>query len=772
MSCMQNIYETFEFNKIKEFINEYTKTEVGASKVNNLLMLKNYDEVNNALEDLKEVTSLIIRFGTFPIQNSADAFKLIEMAKKTGILTPHDFYMIANDVATMAAISEYIKKIDVSYPRIQEKASRFADLSSLEKEIRRIITTSLTVDDKASVKLSEIRNDLRKAYRQLETKGASLAYQYAQYLSDENPTIRDGHFVLPVKTTQKSKVLGAIYDVSDTGNTTFIEPLEIITLNNQITALKVEEADEIRRILKQLTNLVLLQEDEVLRNNEIIGELDFLQAKGLYAKEINAEIAEFTSKEQILELINARHPLLDKNKVVSNSYYFDSIKRIVIISGPNAGGKTVSLKTVGLLVLMNQCGLALPVHKARLSYFAHIYIDIGDNQSISDNLSTFSAHMSHIGEITSLAKGKDLVLIDELGTGTDPREGEAIALGVINSLVRAHSFCFISSHFSSLKEYALTHPNIENSSMIFDEENLIPTYIFKMGVPGKSYGIEVASRYGIKEEIIKDAKKHLENSSSYKNDELMKVLQKKVENASKLEASLKKQTIEVEQETKRLQIDRKNLEEKRQKLLSSVEEEKEDLINETKEKIDEVIKVLSQGDIKLHDVIELKKKVEELEAKEEVEVFNEDIKINDTVSVPSLDLEGIVKRIKDNKATVASTSGISLEIELNRLHKINRNFSKGTIKTKNITQLDLRSVPLELNIIGLHVDEGKEKLVKYLDDCRMKHMSKVRIIHGFGSGALRRMVHEYLKTQKDLTFTLADGYEGGGGATVVKFNDR
>lgn len=769
---MQNVYETFEFNKIREFINEYTKTEVGANKVNNLLMLKNYDEVNNALEDLKEVTSLIIRFGTFPIQNSADAFKLIEMAKKTGILTPHDFYMIANDVATMAAISEYIKKIDVSYPRIQEKASRFADLSSLEKEIRRIITTSLTVDDKASVKLSEIRNDLRKAYRQLETKGASLAYQYAQYLSDENPTIRDGHFVLPVKTAQKSKVLGAIYDVSDTGNTTFIEPLEIITLNNQITALKVEEADEIRRILKQLTNLVLLQEDEVLRNNEIIGELDFLQAKGLYAKEINAEIAEFTSKEQILELINARHPLLDKNKVVSNSYYFDSIKRIVIISGPNAGGKTVSLKTVGLLVLMNQCGLALPVNKARLSYFTHIYIDIGDNQSISDNLSTFSAHMSHIGEITSLAKGKDLVLIDELGTGTDPREGEAIALGVINSLVKAHSFCFISSHFSSLKEYALTHPNIENSSMIFDEENLIPTYIFKMGVPGKSYGIEVASRYGIKEEIIKDAKKHLENSSSYKNDELMKVLQKKVENASKLEASLKKQTIEVEQETKRLQVDRKNLEEKRQKLLSSVEEEKEDLINETKEKIDEVIKVLSQGDIKLHDVIELKKKVEELEAKEEVEIFNEDIKINDTVSVPSLDLEGIVKRIKDNKATVASTSGISLEIELNRLHKINRNFSKGTIKTKNITQLDLRSVPVELNIIGLHVDEAKEKLVKYLDDCRMKHMSKVRVIHGFGSGALRRMVHEYLKTQKDLTFTLAEGYEGGGGATIVKFNDR
>ena len=769
---MQDIYQTFEFNKIKEMLNEYTKTSLASKRIFSLTMYKSISEVNDALEDLKEMTSIILRFGPLPIENSVDAIEMIEMAKKTGILTPHDFHMIDNDIMTMIHLNEYIKKIDVSYPRIQLKISNFCDLSNLQRAIRRVITNSLTVDDKASGKLLEIRTDLKKLTRQLESKAASLAYQYSDYLSDENPTIRDGHFVLPVKTAYKSKVLGAIYDISDTGNTTFIEPLEIITLNNQITGLRLEENEEVRRILKELTSLLLLQEDEVISNNKIIAELDYLSAKAFFAKEINGEIATLSQKNQIIELLDARHPLLDAKKVVSNSYYFDEDKRIVIISGPNAGGKTVSLKVVGLLVLMNQCGLPLPVSKATLSYFPHIYIDIGDNQSISDNLSTFSAHMSHIGEITRVAKGKDLVLIDELGTGTDPKEGEAIALGVIESLIKSHSFAFISSHFSSLKEYALTHPNIENSSMIFDEDKLVPTYKFKMGAPGRSYGIEVASRYGVSEDIINNAKNYIASHSNTQSDELIASLQKKVEAASKLEESLRKEKAEVEAEAKRLIVDRKNLEDKRNKLLSTVEIEKEELIEETKSKIDEIMKVLSTGDVKLHDVIALKKKVEELEASNELEHFKEDIKVNDQVSIPSLEIYGIVKRINGDKATIYSDSGISLEIETSRLHKVPKAELRVVTKPKNKVDLNLKSVPIELNIIGLHTDEGKERLIKYLDDCRMKHMSKVRIIHGFGSGALRKMVHSYLSTQKDLTYQLADGYEGGGGATVVKFNDR
>ena len=770
---MQDIYQTFEFARIKEAILDFTRTEVGKRMSNELVMFDSLEKVNASLEDLKEVISIILRFGPFPISTSADALKMMDMAKKTGILSPHDLYMLANDVETMNALVEYIKKVDVStYPRIKDKISSFNDLSSLYHLIRSKITSSLTVDDKASEKLHEIRTSLKKLMRQLEGKAASLAYTYAQYLSDENPTIRDGHFVLPVKNAYKNKVLGAVYDVSDTGNTVFIEPIEIISLNNEITSLKVEENEEVRRILKELTNACLLQEDEIIHNNAIIGELDFIAAKALYAKHINAEVATLSPKTQIIDLKEARHPLLDPSKVVANSYHFDEEKRIVVISGPNAGGKTVSLKTVGLLVLMNQAGLALPIAKGELSYFNHIYIDIGDNQSISDNLSTFSAHMSQVGEITSLAKGKDLVLMDELGTGTDPKEGEAIAIGVVKSLIKSHSFAFISSHFSSLKEFALTHPNIENSSMIFDEELLVPTYHFKMGIPGKSYGLDVASRYGIKDEIILEAKEFLKNNTAYENDKLMEILQKKIEEATRLENELKSEKARIEAEAKRLSVDQKNLEEKRKKLLESVESEKRRLIEEAKEKIEEIMKMLSGGDVKLHDVIELKHKIEELEEDETIETFSDDIKVNDYVEVPSLSLEGIVKRIKGNKATVFTNSGMSLEIELSRLHKVERKVNKGVSKTKVHTEIDVRVVPLELNIIGLHVDEAYERLVKYIDDCRIKHMSRVRIIHGFGSGALRRMVHEYLSRQKDLTYSLAEGHEGGGGATVVKFNDR
>lgn len=768
---MQDIYSTFEFDKILSSISEFSKSEIGKEKVLSLRMLSSYEEVKQSLGELEEIMEITFRFGPLPISSSVDTLKLISIAKKTGLLSPRDLYLIANDVITSKELIIFKNKINLSYKYLNEQISRFVDLSNLEREIRRVVTSSLTVDDHASDRLFEIRNKIRKAENSLNSKAASLAYTYSQYLSDENATIRDGHFVLPVKTAYKSKVLGAIYDVSDTGNTTFIEPLEIITLNNEITSLKIEENEEVRKILKALTNLVILQEGEILNNNKIIGELDFVSSKAQYALQENDVIA-VMKKGQYLDLVSARHPLINPKKVVSNSYHVDEEKRLVVISGPNAGGKTVSLKTIGILVLMNQCGLALPASKAELGYFNNIYIDIGDNQSLSDNLSTFSAHMSQIGEITKLVRGKDLVLIDELGTGTDPREGEALSIAVSKHLIDSHALCFISSHFSGLKEFALTHPVIENSSMLFDEDNLSPTYRFKLGAPGKSYGMEVAERYGINNKIIQEAKNYLSDNSKSESDDLISALQKKVDNASKIEEQLKKDKAEFEREYKQLQNDQKVLKERREHLMSSVKEEKQELIDETKEELSRIIKMMSKNNLSLNEVIELKKQVEELEDKEESEIFNEKIEVGDMVSIPSLELYGKVDRIKGSKAHFVSDTGISLEVELNRLHKVEKSEKRAVIKVSKPVEIDVKSVPIELNIIGMHTDEGREALMMYLDNCRYKHMSKVRIIHGFGSGALRKMVHSYLDKQKDLTYRLADGYEGGGGATVVIFNER
>lgn len=766
---MQNIYETFEFNKIKEHLLEYAKTELAKVYIDELKMFETPNEVKNALDDLREISSIIIRFGPLPIHNSANALVLIDLAKKTGLLTPRDLSLIAEDVLTIDKISAFLKKIDSLYPRVSQMTEGFIDLSNLEKEIHRVITNSLTVADNASPDLNQIRKSLKKAEANLQSKIASLAFSYGKYLNDDNITIRDGHFVLPVKTVDKSKVNGIVYDVSDSGNTTFIEPLEIVQINNEITALKVQENEEIRKILKALTALVLLQEGEIITNNKIIAKLDFLSAKALYGNEINADIAECSDKQEIL-LESARHPLIDPKKVVANSFELNENEPIIIISGPNAGGKTVSLKTVGLLTLMHQSGLALPVRKGKVGYFKHIFIDIGDNQSLSDNLSTFSAHISQIGEIIHAVGGKDLVLLDELGTGTDPKEGEALAVEVTKYLENKHALAMISSHFAAMKEYAFLSKNIANASMIFDEENLSPTYRFKQGVPGKSYALEVASRYGIDKDIINKAHEFLKSHETNDASELLDILQKKVEEANKLQDELDKKQIELEKREKKLANEEELFENRKENMLKDVKEEKAELIENAKKEISDIISKMHNSDMRVHEVIELKKELEELEEKEEEVVYNEEINVNDFVSIPSMNIYGRVMRMKGNKAHIVSDGGLAFDVDKNKLHKVQQP-KVGTSKVKK-TNYDLAintKVGIELNLIGMRVEEAKNALIKYLDNCRLKHLSQVRIIHGFGSGALRNMTRSYLDTQKDLTHRPGGEHEGGGGCTVVLF---
>lgn len=765
---MQNIYETFEFNKIKEAILEFNRTELGKVYVEEMKMLSSESDVRNALLDLDEVMSIITRFGPLPISNSANALKLIEIAKKTALLTPRDLSLIAEDVLTAGKLVTFLNKLDSSYVRSKAYIDKFFDLTNLEREIHRIITNALTVADNASSKLKEIRTKLKLAERNLEQKVASLAITYGSYLNDDNATIRDGHFVLPVRTVDKSRVNGIVYDVSDSGATTFIEPLEIVNINNEITALKVEENDEVRRILKELTSLCLLQEKEIINNNKIISHFDFVSAKALYANKINAFTANISSKP-VLDYIKARHPLIDERKVVSNSYHIDEEKRIIIISGPNAGGKTVSLKTVGLLTLMNQCGLAVPAEKATLGYFKNIMIDIGDNQSLSDNLSTFSAHISQIAEITNLVGGKDLILFDELGTGTDPKEGEGLAISVTKYLEGKHCFAMISSHFDALKEYAFLSSHIDNASMEFDEEHLLPTYHFRQSTPGHSYAMYVAKKYGINKSIIDEAEDYINSKDKNGTGELLEVLQKKLDAANKtLDATLKEKEL-IDRKLKKIENDEKLLEERKMNLLKDVKDEKAKMIEKAEEEIEYIMQQLNNGNIKLHEVIELKKKLSDLRESEATETFDEQIKVGDYVLMPSLNISGKVTRIAGNKAHLNSSDGMSIDVQLNKLTKVAEPKTYAKVHKTNYDARIGDGVGLELNIIGLYVDEAIYEVQKYIDGCRVRRHKTVRIIHGYGSGALRKAVHNYLDKQKDLTYRLGDASEGASGATVVIF---
>lgn len=765
---MQDIYETFEFNKIKEAILDFNRTELGKVYVEEMTMLPNEQAVRDALLDLEEIMSIITRFGPLPISNSANALKLIDIAKKTALLTPRDLSLIAEDVLTAGKLGIFLKKLDDSYARSKAYVEKIYDLSNLEREIHRVITNALTVADNASAKLKEIRNRLKVAERNLEQKVASLAITYGSYLNDDNATIRDGHFVLPVATVNKSKVSGIVYDVSDSGATTFIEPLEIVNINNEITALKVEENDEVRRILRELTSLCLLQEKEIINNNKIISHFDFLSAKAFYANKINGVIANVSSKPY-LDLIKARHPLIDERKVVSNSYHIDEEKRIIIISGPNAGGKTVSLKTVGMCALMNQCGLAIPAEKATLGYFKNVMIDIGDNQSLSDNLSTFSAHISQIAEITNLVGGKDLILFDELGTGTDPKEGEGLAIAVTKYLENKHCFAMISSHFDALKEYAFISNNIDNASMEFDEEHLLPTYHFRQSTPGHSYAMYVAKKYGINKSIIDEAENYINSKDVNGTGELLETLQKQLDIANKtLESNLKEKQI-IENKLKKIENDERLLEERKMNLLKDVKDEKAKMIEKAEDEIEYIMSQLNNGNIKLHEVIELKKKLTDLRETEATETFDEEIKVNDYVLMPSLNISGKVTRVSGNKAHINTSDGMSIDVPLNKITKVAEPKSHVKVHKTNYDARIGEGVGLELNIIGLYVDEAMYELQKYIDGCRVRRHKTVRIIHGYGSGALRKAVHNYLDKQKDLTYRLGDASEGASGATVVIF---
>ena len=767
---MLDAYSVLQFKEIQERIIEFSKTEGGKSLLLEMKMSNKKEEVIRSLNEVKEMMDLISRFSYLPLSNSVTLLSLIEIAKKTALLTPNDLNYVLNDIETSEKIISHFSKVVGDFPLLNEYVSKLNELSSLKKAIKKVITPSLTVSDNASLTLKEIRQKIRSLEASLNSKVSSIAYTYSSYLSDNNVTIREGHFVLPVKTGFKNKVLGIVYDISDSGATTFIEPLELVQLNNDIATKKVEENEEIRKILKEITSLVLLQEEEVIQNNKVISYLDYLSSKALYALNNEMNVASISEKQEI-HLYEAKHPLIEKEKVVANDYHLDEEKRIVVISGPNAGGKTVSLKTVGLLILMNQCGLALPIKEGKVGIFNHIYLDIGDNQSLSDNLSTFSGHMKHIAEILDVTKGKDLVLLDELGTGTDPKEGEVIALTILKELEEKHSLAMISSHYSKIKEYAFISPNVENSSMLFDEEKLLPTYKYKYQTPGKSYGFEVATRYGIDKKKLDLVKE--EYLSKDKNDfeSLLSELQHQIDENERIKRENLILKENLEKERKVLINEQNALKNRKEHLLEEVKKEKEQILEEVNSEIEEVIKRLASGDIKLHEAIELKKKVNDLKDEEVQIIYDEKININDYVSIPQLNIEGTVNRIKGNKAHILTSDGLSFDVDLNKLHKEEK--SQNNIHKVNKQNYDYKintSVGLELNIIGLRRDEAKEALEKYLDNCKIKNLKQVRIIHGFGNGVLRKMVHEYLDKNK-IKYRLGDINEGGGGATVVILHD-
>ena len=762
---MHQSYSILEFAKIKEMLLPFAKTETGKSLISSIDDFIPKSELDESLKKVDEAMMLILRYGQMPIFNLADIDPYLALVSKGGCLTIEQLVRISSLIECEQEVKKFL--LPKEFTKLNEIIIHLKDISPLKKEIERVISPNLEIYDDASNELRSIRRDIRRREKEMEKTLSTLIEQNQEFLTTKVLTLKNGHYVLPVNISYKNKVKGIIQDVSNSGMTAFIEPESIVSINNILMSLKNDEKEEIMRILKELSAYVDSFRNDLSEANRAIAELDFIQAKALFGNSKGCHIASISSDKSII-LKQAKHPLLDVAHVVPNDFLLNSGERVIIISGPNAGGKTVALKTLGLLSYMHQCGLPIPVEEgSSLPYFTHIYVDIGDSQSISDNLSTFSGHIKNISSILNVAGGNDLVLLDEVGTGTSPKEGEAIAYAVVVSLLKKHCYALISSHFEGLKAYALNEKEVRNASMLFDEFDLTPTYVLKMGLPGESYGLEVAKRFGLPEETLQIAREYVKKDVSPSITDAIKKLSEEIKEAEKIKANNLK--VAAEQEEKENKLDRyaKTLEGKEARLNEKYAQEKEELLEKYKEELDEMIESLKKEGTKIGEIKKAKEMFDEVE---EDEKFNDSLSVGDWVDVPSFYVSGKLVNLKGNKATIITEEGLTIETTKERIKKGDEPIiKKKRMETqKNIDHIE-ESLPLELNILGYRAEEGKEAIINYLDRCRVKGYKRVRIIHGFGTGALRKVTTEYLSSHKEFVekFEPAGPGEGGGGATIV-----
>jgi len=767
---MRHLYDVLEFNIIKGKVSSFCATKMGKEYIENLEHLTDIYEIRLALEKSDQAMRIIYSFGNAPLSQIHDISMSLIKAKKNAVLTIEELYRIASNIEAVQHIKSFQGQITLqNIDYFNEYVDSLVYISYLSKKIFNVISPSLEILDSASSTLSRIRKEIKKISSEIKSKMDSYMNANKDFLSDEVITRRNDRLVIPVKSTYKNQIQGVIHDESSSGQTSFVEPTFAVLLNAKLDNLFSEEQEEINRILRMLSSDVADDADILLNNQKYITELDIMFAKGQYGKSIDGKIASL-SNEPILSFKHARHPLIEKKKVVANDIALGGENnKILLISGPNTGGKTVYLKLVGLLVLMSQAGLPVPVDgEAKLSVFNNIFVDIGDEQSIEQSLSTFSSHMEKIISMVDEVDDKSLVILDELGGGTDPKEGESIAMAFIEYLHNKGSFAVVTTHYSNLKVFALEQGYIENGSMLFDEENMKPRYTLALGVIGKSYALEISKRLGLDSYIINRAKYYKEYYMSQnekveeKLEEKLKLIQQKEEENEQIRQEIKKLKLEIEDQKALIEEEKEKIKIKSQEMIDELVEEAMKEIDHT---VDE-IKNKDKEELKMHEWIAAKKQLKTFLSNEEDE--DEDsatFKVGDFVRLKSMNKTGTITRIKGEKYMV-DCSGITFTLAGSELQRWKKEVEK---KTPFITSSSgLKHVNAELNIIGLHIEEALPKLEKYIDDARSVRLKSVRIIHGHGTGALRKMVHDYLKGKKFVEdYRLGGAGEGGVGATVV-----
>ena len=759
---MNNIELVLEFNLIKEKLVKLAVMDINKRALGDLSFSTNKDYLKEELERTDEALRLLHTHGVPSLYNISDITTSLERLEKNSYLSINELYNIRLLLKGIKEIRNYYKKVTKKdYLYFTSLVNSSLELTSIAERLDKVLNEDKGIKDDASLTLKKIRQELFESEGKIKDKLKEIIAKHSTLLNDTNIHYKNNKYVLALNASNKYKLGGIIIEESSSGYTSYVEPEVTYKISQRINKLKQTENEEIIKILKNLSNYIVNYIDELTINYNVVVDFDYKFAKAKYAKEINAKKA--TIEEDRLVLKGARHPLIRQDEVIANDFILGGdTGKVLIISGPNAGGKTVALKTLGLLSYMNQCGLLISVdHEARLPIFTNFYADIGDSQSIIDSLSTFTSHISNIIEIIDNSSSNSLILLDELGSGTNPSEGEALAMAIIDYLSKSNSYLLTTTHYDNLKAFAASNNNLRISAMEFDNTSIKPTFRLLDNEIGKSYAFEIARRKGLNEEIIKKANEYQEEYAS-SSKKIIDTLQVKLE-----ESELKLKLLQ----EKEARLDKKEIE--LDKLIAKTKEEAnkeiENLVNESKREVDKILFDLRQNKIlKPHHALKAIKDLEDLNKPQEEEKTSSNItfKIDDLVKIVSLNKEGKITSIKNDLYDV-SIGNITLKVDGSDLKRVA--VKKESKKVEFTTINKTGSPSLELNLIGKRVEESLLLLDEYLNSALVNKLESVRIVHGFGSGKLAKGIREYLDT---LSFVKSYRYggmnEGGQGATIVE----
>ena len=781
----ERTFRVLEFQKIKENLKRYSKTQGGKRLIDKLMPYETKYEMEIALKETKEALDMLVTKGAPPFEGLYDVSEGIDRASKGGVLSCGQLLHIGSMLKCARNFKKYTERdeAEIAFERIEDLAYILEPLKGLEEEIERSIVSEEEVSDRASATLRSIRRSLKEKNSSVRERINSIVRSYSKYLQENLYTMRGERYVLPVKVEYKGQVPGIVHDQSSTGATLFIEPMSLVNLNNEIKELMLKEKAEIERILTDLSNKVKNNVDVCKSNNKILGELDFIFSKGAYASSIDGTYPTVSS-DGSFSIISARHPLIDPKNVVSSDIYLEEGYNVIMITGPNTGGKTVTLKTVGLVHLMGMCGLLIPAKEgSKIAFFNEIFADIGDEQSIEQSLSTFSSHMTNIVDIMSKATRESLILFDELGAGTDPTEGAALAAAIIDNLKARGSKIIATTHYSELKGYALRAEDVENASVEFDVKTLRPTYRLLIGVPGKSNAFEISKRLGLSESVIKEAKEFIAEENLQFED-LIRELQEKSIIAKKdaREAILAKE--DALKLKKKYEEKLQKLEKARDKAYMDARKEAKDIIADAKEEADEILKAMRElekmgisggGRSRLEE--ERRKLKESLEKKENALYTQKEqkgksidkIKLGMEAYLPSLNQNVVVISLPDGKGEVLVEAGImKISVKAKDLRAVEKQTTNKKEKKKREVKLNLSSVESRIDLRGMDSEEACFRADKYLDDAYMANLGEVTIVHGKGTGVLRKAINDMLKRHPHVkSYRLGVYGEGGDGVTIA-----